>query len=259
MLSYIKSELYRIAHGREIYLVTAALAGLMLMMNLVLFIFDRATPDFPYATVQFSMNTLISSLPAMFLVSLVMVNFLFGEEYRNGTLKNLVSFGIPRIVFFVGKCTVCLICLAACLAVVLPVYIGSAYLLLHEPGFLSVSVMLRGVAANIPASAASAVLAVTLLCLLKKEINVVIWWMAIMWGIPTASFFIGLKVDIVEKISEWMPWNYLQYEVAANMSGVYKCLWETHSGLAKCIIAGLAGIIIFTAAGIAGFRKKEIQ
>lgn len=259
MLNYIKSELYRVAHGREIYLITGILSGLTLLMNLILFIFDRATPDFPYATVQFSMNTLISSLPAMFLVALVMVNFLFGEEYRNGTLKNLISFGISRNVFFLGKCIICLIYSAASLAVILPVYIGSAYLLLHEPGSLAVTVMLKGVAANIPATVASLILAVTLLCFLKKEINVVIWWMAIMWGIPTDGFFIGLKVDIVERISEWMPWNYLQHEVAANMSGIYRCLWDTPEGLAKCIIAGMAGILIFTAVGIAGFRKKEIQ
>ena len=64
-------------------------------------------------------------------------------------------------------------------------------------------------------------------------------------------------MEILRKIAGWMPWNIFRFEVSANMSG-YHCLWDTPSGLAKCIIAGAAGILIFGAAGILVSRKKEI-
>ena len=50
----------------------------------------------------------------------------------------------------------------------------------------------------------------------------------------------------------------LKYEVSVNMSG-YRCLWDTPEGAAKCLIAGAIGILIFYAAGILAFRKREIS
>ena len=46
-----------------------------------------------------------------------------------------------------------------------------------------------------------------------------------------------------------MPWNYLNFEVTAGMSG-YDCLWSEPAGAARCIIAGMIGIIVFLTAGI---------
>lgn len=258
MLNYLKSEFYRILHGREIYWATGTLAGLTVLMNLTLFVFDRMTSDFQYSTVRFSLNMLTGSMVMLFMAGLIIVVFLFSDEHKNGTLKNAISYGISRNAFFTGKCIACAAAAFLSMVVVMAVYIGSAYLLLRSDGSLPVRQLLMGTAVNLPAAFASVILASALCCRFKKEATIGLWWIGIMGVIPTVCFFLGLKIDTIEKISEWMPWNYLKYEVSVNMSG-YRCLWDTPEGVAKCLIAGVIGILVFYAAGILIFHKKEID
>ena len=55
MLNYTKSELYRIVHGRELYLFTGVLCAIVLLSSVLLWAM-ASTPDFPYATVRFSLS-----------------------------------------------------------------------------------------------------------------------------------------------------------------------------------------------------------
>lgn len=257
MLNYTKSELYRVFHGKELYRVTGVMAGLTVLMNLVLFGFKTFTTDFPYGVVRFSLNNLIGSMLALALAGAVVTTFLFADEHKNGTLKNVVSYGISRTEFFTGKCIVCSIASFFSMIMVYIVYVGGAYLLLDEKDLQPAQELLVGTAALMPVAIAFVVLAVMLYCMFKKEGTAVLIWWAILWAIPTACNLIGLKVDSFAKIASWMPWNYLNSEVTANMSG-YDCLWNTPEGLGKCIISGLIGLVIFYMAGILFFRKKEI-
>ncbi len=68
MLNYMKSELYRIVRGRELYLFTGMLCAIVLAANVMLWAMASA-PDFPYATVRFSLSNLISMLPSLFLLA----------------------------------------------------------------------------------------------------------------------------------------------------------------------------------------------
>ena len=107
MLNYIKSELYRVSHGKEVYLFTGILAVLSVLMNGVLYLFHTFTPDFPYGAIRFSLNTLTSSMEFLFFAGMLLAGFLISDEHKNGTLKNTVSFGITRVQIFTGKCIVC--------------------------------------------------------------------------------------------------------------------------------------------------------
>ena len=46
MLNYTKSELYRIVHGRELYLFTGVLCAIVLLSSVLLWAM-ASTPDFP--------------------------------------------------------------------------------------------------------------------------------------------------------------------------------------------------------------------
>lgn len=257
MLNYMKSECYRVIHGKELYVLTGALSGLTVLMNVILYLFNRFVFDFPYGSIRYSLNILSSSMTTLLLGGLLVTSFMFSEEHKNGTLKNAVSFGISRGQFFTAKCIVCSAASLACMAVVLTVYYGSAYLLLDDPGGITVMVRLRGVAANLPMAFAAVILTVALMCMIKKEILMTICWMAVIWLIPTICFFAGFKIEWLNRAAEWMPWNYLKYETAVNMTQ-YECLWDTPEGLAKCLIAGAIGIAVFYVAGYVAFRKRDI-
>ncbi len=68
MLNYLRSEWYRILHGREIYLFTGVLCAIVLAANVILWAMAH-TPNFPYATVRFSLSNLVSMMGLLFLMA----------------------------------------------------------------------------------------------------------------------------------------------------------------------------------------------
>ena len=80
MLNYLKAEAYRIAHGRAAYLFAGALCAIVLAANVLLWAM-ASTPDFPYATVRFSLSNLISMLPSLFLLAGLLVCYGFGTAW----------------------------------------------------------------------------------------------------------------------------------------------------------------------------------
>ena len=156
MLNYTKSELYRIVHGRELYLFTGVLCAIVLLSSVLLWAM-ASTPDFPYATVRFSLSNLISMLPSLFLLAGLLVWVLFADDRKDGTFKNAVADGCSRRDLFVGKCLVSTGLGLASMMVILAVYVGSAVLLLEGPAD-AVPILLKGVAAALPFTVACVVL-----------------------------------------------------------------------------------------------------
>ncbi len=257
MLNYVKSEFYRVLHGKAIYGLTGVLSGLTVLFNFILYAFGT-NQAFGYDTIRFSLNMMTGSLPLLMGIALIVVSYIAADEYKNGTLKNVVAYGISRNTFFTGKCIVSMVISILCMFVVLGFYIGSALLLLENDGMEPVWELLKGIGASVPAALAALVLSVLLYCLFKKEITVVMIWGTILFLFPQIAFFLGFKIEFFKKAAEWMPYNFLRFEAAVNMSG-YECLWNTPEGIMKCIVSGAIGMIVFYTAGILLFRRKEIN
>lgn len=177
MLNYMKSELYRIVHGRELYLFTGVPCAIVLASSVLLWAM-ASTPDFPYATVRFSLSNLISMLPSLFLLAGLLVWVLFADDRKDGTFKNAVADGCSRRDLFVGKCLVSTGLGLASMTVILAVYVGSAVLLLEGPAD-AVSILLKGVAAALPFTVACVVLGVAVCSVLPKTSAAFLVWLAI--------------------------------------------------------------------------------
>ena len=258
MRNYMKCEWYRVLHSKEIYLITGILSVGVIFMNTVLAIASRTIPDFRYGHVSFAMNTLTGSLPWLFCMGMIITGSLYAEERKNGTLKNAIAYGIPRSRIFIGKCLMSLIFCLLSMAVVIVFLTGSAVLLLEGPVQEPIRQMLWGIGSALPSAFASVILSIAALSICRKEIAAYLVWAAVMYGVPVLSFLAGLQFQFFNKAAGWMPWNFFNYEVQANMAG-YNCLWNTPDGLMKCIVAGVTGILIFAAAGLLGVRKRDIQ
>lgn len=256
MLNYIKSECYRTIHGKGLYTAAAILSGFVLFMNIALALSSRYIPDFRYGTFRFSLNTYTSMIYVVVLLGAIVPGCLFLDDRRNGVMKNTIAYGVSRDKIFVGKCIVAFLFTLLVLCVVLPVYIGSAYLLLSSPEWAPLREMLLGTVAALPSAAASLVLIMLLGSLYEKEMVAAIWWAVFYYLIPILCFVAGLKLDVFARISSWMPYDFLRNEVLVSMTS-YQCLWNTPEGFAKCITAGVAGIILFLCWGIYRFRRQE--
>lgn len=256
MLNYIKSEYYKATRGKGVCMAIAILSGLVLFMNIGLALAQRYLPHFSYGTFRFSLNNFTSMIYIMLIMGAVVSGCLFLDDRRNGVMKNAVAYGISREKIFLGKCIVAFCFTFLVLCAVTGVYIGSAYLLLDNPEWLPVREMLMGIASSLPSAAGALILMMLLGSIYEKELTAAIWWAVIYYVIPMVCSILGLRLAFFAKISSWMPYTFLNSEAIVTLAD-YECLWDTPEGFARCMISGLAGIVIFTVFGIWRFRKQE--
>ena len=134
---------------------------------------------------------------------------------------------------------------------------GSAVLLLEGPAD-AVPILLKGVAAALPFTVACVVLGVAVCSVLPKTSAAFLVWLAIVAIVPSALHAVGMVVEPVGALASWLPYNFFSNEVAINQSGLAEFLWDTPAGLAKCLIAGFAGVAVFGIAGLWRASKTEL-
>lgn len=256
MLNYIKSELYRISHSSALYLTTAVFAALPLMLNLILWGFSRTSPDFPYASTSFSFSNVVASPMIFCFCALFVVFILYEKSRKNGTLKNIAAFGISNVRIFAARTIVSMIASAVILIITEAVYIGSALLLLPNEGPVTVTDMLTSVGAVSLVAVSSILLAVLLIQLFERSTLSVCVWLCVFWFIPQVLLYLSFAAGIPDGPALWLPANFFNL-TEVNLTNCI-LLWDTPQGLARCLIAGLAGIIIFSALGILTLKKKDI-
>ena len=255
MLNYMKGEWYRIVRGKEVYLLTGIVAALALVANLLLWAMS-STPDFPYATVRFSLSNLISSLPMLFFLAGLLAWILFSDDRKDGVLKNALAHGCSRFSLFAGRCLLVAGFGLVIMAIVLAVYIGSAVLLLAG-STEAVAILLKGVAFALPFTVACAVLAVAVLAVLPKASTAFLVWIVVVALAPMALNMLGFVVEPVRGVADLLPYNFFQNEVAINQGGLAEFLWETPEGAAKCLITGFVGVAVF--GGVGAWRASKIE
>lgn len=259
MLNYIKSELYRALHSKEIHGTAIGLLAIILSMNLVLFLM-KDVEHFRYGSASFSYSMLVS-VPMMYCyVAADVAVMLYESDRRNGTMGNSIAHGISRMQLFAGKCIVCFTVSLILLAAALPVYIGSASLL-HAQGPTTAQDMLLEIPAMSLIATGSLILAVVLLDLFQNSFFSVLTWLTVMLLLPKLLLFAGMLLpfggDALMDAAMWMPANFIPAGTRVNMSECV-AVWDTGAGMARCLVSGAAGILVFGLAGVLLLRKRDI-
>ena len=259
MLNYIKSELYRALHSKEIHGTAIGLLAIILSMNLVLFLM-KDVEHFRYGSASFSYSMLVS-VPMMYCyVAADVAVMLYESDRRNGTMGNSIAHGISRMQLFAGKCIVCFTVSLILLAAALPVYIGSASLL-HAQGPTTAQDMLLEIPAMSLIATGSLILAVVLLDLFQNSFFSVLTWLTVMLLLPKLLLFAGMLLpfggDALMDAAMWMPANFIPAGTRVNMSECVT-IWDTGAGMARCLLSGAAGILVCSLAGVLLLRKRDI-
>lgn len=258
MLNYLKSEFYRVTKSRDIYVMTGLAAGLTVLMNVVLWYFKSVDAGFTYGTTKFSLNMMIGSLSFVMAGGFIAAVLVFADEYKNGTIKNVVSFGISRTQFFIGKCIVAVVTAVTCLIVIEVIHVGTAYMLLENSGAEPLHVLLQGLATVLPATIGALILGTAALCCMQKLTNAMACWFSVFYLFPVICDQIGRKSELFARIARWLPHHQFAKEVMPRM-GSYQCIWDTSEGLFRCLVTGAAIIVISVILGIIVFRRKAIH
>ncbi|WP_139650630.1 ABC transporter permease [Raoultibacter phocaeensis] len=257
MLNYMKSEGYRIVHGRELYLLTGILCAVVLAANMILYGMTFVDDTFPYATVKFSLSNLLGMLPLLFALAGLLVALLYADDRKNGTLKNAIVHGCSRTSVFVGKCIVSIAAGFVSMAIVMVVYLASAMLLLEGPAGEPASMLLTATVAALPSIVAAVVLAVGLDGFFPKTTAAIVAFVVIVFAIPQVLALIGLRIEPVAAFAQWLPGNIFGSEVNEVFTGG-QLPWDKPFGWARCLLAGFLGLVLFAAIGLRRARKTEL-
>lgn len=255
MLNYVKSELYRITHSAALYIAALCFAAVPLLVNILLFCFDRFDPNFPYSTTSFSYSNLVANPMYFCIAALFLVFALYEGNKRNGTLKNAVSSGISREKIFAGQFAVCLMASVVVLVVTVTVYILSAKLLLREAGPVLATDMVKEIFAVAPIAVAALILGIAVVQLFDKTYLGIFCWFCILYFIPQILLYIGMEIEPIQEIAIWMPRNF--FSTMEVNTKVCDPIWNKPLGLATCLISGFVGILVFGVLGTLALRKKE--
>ena len=137
MISYIKSEWYRLTREKSYWIFMIVFTALAVAASLILYVFNKSTPaveEFPYANTRFLIINLSTSMVIPFFFLNQISQMVVGEEMKQHTLKNSVSFGVSRATIFFGKWIVSVIGLLLIAVVSITISVASAYLLLENSG-----------------------------------------------------------------------------------------------------------------------------
>lgn len=256
MLSYMKSECYRIATSKGLYLFTFGIAGFAFAINLLLFAMNHLEADFPYGTVRFSLSNLITLIYLVMFCAGLVTALLYADDRKNGTMKNALTIGLSRTQAFASKCFISCFFGLISMAVILFIYLGSAVLLLNGSSAEALTVLFQGILAILPTAIAAAIFAVASFHFIQSTTWAQIFWIAILFVVPMLIHTFGMYFESLALLSSWLPTNIFLYENLVTMS-VFECVWQTPFGMMKCLVTGIIAIVLATAFGLWRTSKME--
>lgn len=125
MFNLIKADLYKSFHRIYLYIFMAVLAAFAIFINSI----AAANHALRESVFQDTLSLLI--YPVFFVV--MFVDIMFGEENKEHTMKNTISFGISRVKIFITKIISAILAATAVAAVTLGVFYVCSLVLL-KPG-----------------------------------------------------------------------------------------------------------------------------
>lgn len=253
MRNYIKSECYRIRHTKAFYLFTGILAALAFLFHCALRCFTTS-----YTITSFSYSNLVAN-PMVFAMSGVLLAYcLYEDSLKNGSLKNTIASGISRVKIFAGKCIVSTAAATFSMILTISVWIISAELLLPKAGPVIFQDLLMEMLMVYLIAVASLICGIVCMEIFQNSIAGLIAWSLIWFFIPKIFLYLAMRYSIFYPVALWLPQNF--FGVNGSHVNMRECItiWDTASGMARCIISGLIGIVVFSFTGVLTVRKKDL-
>ena len=280
MLNYIRAEYYKLFHRNYARFLFAAVP-LLVLCYLAMMVSANLHSETVEWTYHGAIDLSINFLPLGFLATLFTCDMVFAGQYRRGTLKNEVSYGLPRSRIYLGKLIAQTgVSILLCILVV-AVALGIGWFLFPHEGFPHVT----GVANE----ALDRYYLQQFFYLLAVAFPL---WLGVQAAVCAAFFLfrhelmaVGILVILVEFLDDIIKWFFNvvtpnNAEVALAVYGLeYKWLprkllsvapfgflqlWDGNTAGAMAYIrqawlTGAVWFVVFTAIGLLGFYKKEIK
>ncbi|HEY5585267.1 MAG TPA: ABC transporter permease [Ruminiclostridium sp.] len=259
MSSYLKSEFYRLIHYKWTYLFIGICSVLLLSSNIVLAVVRSTDSSFPYATTKFSFSNAYNNMPIVFILCIMLAIMIFGNEHNNHTMKNCVTYGIPRGTIYLGKFLVQIAYAIIAFMIIIGVHILSGYLLLENSGPKEFELLIRTSLACLPFFIFGLATTNAFVFILEGVGSAVSVSCGIMLAFPLICNLLGMRFQAFEKLGGFLPWNIMSSIEYNQAEHTLHMFWDTATGFRNCWVFGIIQTVLIVGIGYLLFRKKEIK
>lgn len=250
MLNYMKAEMYKVFQRKATRnFMIVMLLGEILLVGSMAFANTRNVD----VSASSGMSILVNMLTIGLYGGLLIADFVFSDQYKTGTLKNEVSFGISRNRIYLGKLLVACITAIILSAIMLAAYLGLCYVALphHGQELDAISAVGYCLLGALPLWLGGMALTIMLFFICKSET---------IGSLLTILSYIGLA-GILYLLSVIVNQNFMMlYDVTLTVPlgdmGAHIGDWDW---LLRCWLIGAGWFAGTAVIGMAFFRKREIS
>ena len=255
MLNFIRADLYKTFHRKYTYWFLGLTSlGVLLITFFSLFAQMKGMLNgvngFEFAYMGAMLMIISLGVPVYLL--LIVVDVVHSEEYKHQTMKNTVSYGIPRSTIYFGRLISSLLVGLLTLAVLVAVLVVSTFLTFRTfdaASFKLVGDYVQLLLMALPLYVGCLGVGVCLAFVLKSGTAFAFAYLGVLNALPPVFEQLDHLSPIFGKIYNWMLTP--QFASLGND--------PTWSQIGKYCIIGFATLAISTVIGFALFRRKEIK
>lgn len=253
MLNYLRAECYKIVHRKYtwISLATVLVLEALLVSGWVVTNLNGNRVDFYTGACMMVMLLFVG-----FLATMITGDIVFSEQYKHNTLKNEVSFGIPRARIYLGKLIAqTLLSVFACV-VMAAFYLGlCALFLAHEPEADRMAMTIIGwcLLVALPLWVGVQGLTCAVYFMVRSSTAAAMVVAGVIMGLPVVfqlgSCFTGPLGQVMAVLYQYLPTTLVGD--ASSVVGVW-------AFCGKAWLVGCVWLAVSTALGLWNFSRKEI-
>lgn len=245
MINLVKAELYKYLHRPFLYLLTIIVSATILIVE-ILFSFNDTTRFYVFTVVCPLGINVVLMLTGIF-------SFVFSEEYKYNSLKNLLTSNISKTKIFFGKVLVQILILLIMFIIILGVFCGGLFLLQPGDGWsneIFINEILK-ITAMVPIFLAGLSLFNMLIIVTQRE--------SAAYAIFIGYFF--LFAELVNLLSKTI-WNKLiiiNYYLFQSQTSIMYDFPASSVQIIRVILIGIVSFLIFIVIGGMIFTRTEVK
>ncbi len=259
MLNYIRAEFYKVFHRKYPWITLGILLALeALLVSGYIFINSGGS----HVDLATAVSTICMIMSLGCYMTLITCDMVFAEQYKQSTMKNEVSFGIPRARLFLGKFLVQLMISVLFMVVMIGFYvIFSSLTLYHDPenDLIALAALGECILGSLPVWIGVQALTCACAFLVKSSVAATFVSLGLFSISATVVQLAGLLLSphaigqALLKVYMWLPTVML--DRLPDIVG-HPEFWPY---LGKLCLTGAVWFAASIAVGLAGFSRKEIN
>lgn len=248
MLNYIKAELYKVSRRKYPYVfLLFMLLGEAVLLGSVVFVNSQGYKN----SFETAASELLMLLMLGLYAAIMVCDMVFSDQYKCNTLKNEVSFGIPRVRIYLGKLISAAITAIILMCMIVGVFLGVSFLVTLPSENTSEILQSVGICllTALPAWLGSLAVTMTLFTLIRSNVGAAFGAVGILGLLPA-----GLKMTCLLTGQEI-------YAKLANfcLSAPFDHLDGTWASCGQAWMIGMGWAIVAVVLGVVLLQRKEIN